>query len=52
MSKERREMERFDLGLFSRIQVQSGERAPEIMELATQNVCGGGAYFNISDPLS
>jgi len=52
MEKEKRKMERFDLGLFSRIQVQSGRRAPEIMELATQNVCAGGAYFNISDPLS
>ena len=51
MSKERREMERFDLGLFSRIQVQSGERVPEVMELVTQNVCAGGAYFNTSDPL-
>ncbi len=45
-------MERFDLGLFSRIQVLSGKRAPEIMELVTQNVCAGGAYFNTSDPLS
>ena len=52
MEKERREMERFDLGLFSRVQVQSGRRAPEIMELVTQNVCAGGAYFNTSDPLS
>jgi len=52
MSKERREMERFDLGLFSRIQVQSGERAPEIMELVTENVCAAGTYFNTSNPLS
>ena len=44
-------MERFDLGLFSRIQVQSGERAPEVMEQVTQNVCAGGAYFHTSDPL-
>ena len=52
MEKERREMERFDLGLFSRIQVQSGRRTPGIMELVTQNVCAGGAYFNTSDPLA
>ena len=45
MEKERREMERFDLGVFSRIQVQSGRRVPEIMELVTQNVCAGGAVF-------
>jgi len=37
MEKERREMERFDLGLLSRIQVQSGRRVPEIMELVSQN---------------
>ena len=52
MEKERRGMERFDLGVFSRIQVQSGERAPEIMEQVTQNVCAGGAYFDTSDPLA
>jgi len=52
MEKERREMERFDLGLFSRIQVQSGRQASGIMELVTQNVCAGGAYFNTSDPLA
>ena len=52
MEKERREMERFDLGLFPRIQVQSGERAPEVMERVTENVCAGGAYFNTSDPFS
>jgi len=51
MSKERREMERFDLALFSRIQVRSGRRAPEIMELVTQNVCAGGVYFTTSAPL-
>ncbi len=44
-------MERFVLGVISRIEVQSGERAPEIMELVTQNVCAGGAYFNPPDPL-
>jgi len=51
MEKERREMERFDLGLFPRIQVQSGERAPEVMERVTENVCAGGAYFTTSAPL-
>ena len=51
MGKEKRKMERFALGLYSRIQIKSGERTLETIELITQNICAGGAYFKTSDPL-
>ena len=49
---EKRSLERFKLQLLSRISVRGKERDMQAIKLLTKDVSAGGAFFNISDPLS
>ncbi len=49
--KEKRKMERFELKVFSKIQVESGRHNTDTIELNTENICSNGAYFKTSKPL-
>ncbi|HEA69511.1 MAG TPA: hypothetical protein ENI07_22270 [Desulfobacterales bacterium] len=49
--KEKRKMERFELKVFSKIQVESGWHNTDTIELNTENICSNGAYFKTSKPL-
>jgi hypothetical protein len=51
---ERRGLERFDIGLHSRIIIQddSGNREKASMELTTINISSGGAFFHMDRPIS
>lgn len=51
---ERRECERFDLRLNSRIEVRGPEKGRHsglILSLLTENVCSGGAFFTTEQVL-
>lgn len=50
MSKlDKRRQERYDLKLPAYLQLTNIEEKP--LELVTENVCSGGAYFHIDQPL-
>ena len=51
--EERRELERFKLRLPARIEVVSGvpEVEKDIINIETDNICSGGAYFHTLSPL-
>ncbi len=44
-------MERFELKVFSKIQVESGRYNNDTIELNTENICSYGAYFKTLRPL-
>ena len=48
---ERRGVERFDLEIPAKIQVEAAEMDPEGFDLLTENISSGGAYFRTSQPL-
>jgi hypothetical protein len=48
--QDRRELERFDLKLPARINVLAPSE--KTLDLITQNVCAGGAFFPTRNPLS
>ncbi len=50
--KERRKLERFDLKLPARIELVAPSQEEEILNLFTDDVCSGGAFFHTSQPLS
>lgn len=39
------------LGVISQIRVKTKRHEPEIIELVTNNICAGGAYFKTANPL-
>ena len=47
---EKRRMERFDLRLPAKV-VASKEQQLEVLELMTEDVCAGGAFFHTEAPL-
>ena len=51
--EERRELERFKLRLPARIEVVSGvpEVEKDIINIETDNICSGGAFFHTLSPL-
>jgi hypothetical protein len=51
--EERRELERFKLRLPARIEVVSGvpEGGRDIINIETDNICSGGAFFHTLSPL-
>jgi len=49
--QEKRKMERFELGVFSKIRIDSAWHNIDTIELITQNVCADGAYFKTTKPL-
>jgi hypothetical protein len=48
--QDRRELERFDLKLPARINVPAP--VEQTLDLITQNVCAGGAFFSTPTPLA
>ena len=48
--KERRKYERFVLGLASKIEVL-GSRKQQVLDLLTIDVCAGGAFFHVGQPV-
>jgi len=51
--EERRKLERFKLRLptILKVESQNGEPNKNIINLKTDNICSGGAFFNTSSPL-
>jgi hypothetical protein len=48
---DKRKMERFGLKLQARIFWKGKDKEQESIELMTSNVCAGGAFFKIQNPL-
>ena len=49
--KERRKLERFDLRVPAKIAVVGHDQGREALNLMTENICAGGAFFYTPDPL-
>jgi hypothetical protein len=53
MMRELRRLERFDLELCSKLLIREGdEDEPRVIDLTTENVSAGGAFFATDKPLS
>ena len=48
---ERRKLERFNLRLPAKIEVVDQDHGREPLNLMTNNICAGGAFFYTPDPL-
>ena len=51
IESDRRKMERFELKLATKLFWAGKDKAEESIELATSNVCAGGAYLMTNSPL-